>query len=187
MSKYFIHCWGQLASNELLSFWHRAASSALSSRQRQYRSRAPQHACLSFMEGAAIPACSGHAGSHATCDRGSAYVGERCGLWFPHGGVAPQVHRLHRETHCESTRRRLTCPGLRLPMTKGCLMTTGTTTLITESRGWVCRSEPQQAMEVLLVGPWSQSSGTHNTHSQQTSLCRGSQEQPVPQAMGQSS
>lgn len=108
------HCWGQLASNELLSFWHRAASSALSSRQRQYRSRAPQHACLSFMEGAAIPACSGHAGSHATCDRGSAYVGERCGLWFPHGGVAPQVHRLHRETHCESTRRRLTCPGLRL-------------------------------------------------------------------------
>lgn len=50
------HCWGQLASNELLSCLHRAASSALSSRQRQYRSRAPQHTCLSFMDGAAIPA-----------------------------------------------------------------------------------------------------------------------------------
>lgn len=50
------HCWGQLASNELLSCLHRAASSALSSRQRQYRSRALQHTCLSFMVGAAIPA-----------------------------------------------------------------------------------------------------------------------------------
>lgn len=50
------HCWGQLASNELLSCLHRVASSALSSRQRQYRSRAPQHTCLSFMDGAAISA-----------------------------------------------------------------------------------------------------------------------------------
>lgn len=55
LSKYFIHCWGQLDSNELRNFLHLETSSVFSSKHFQYSSRAPQQACLSFIDGAAIP------------------------------------------------------------------------------------------------------------------------------------
>lgn len=60
------HCWGQLDSNELLNFLHREASSVFSSKHFQYSSRAPQQACLSFIDGAAIP--SGLKLPTKTCD-----------------------------------------------------------------------------------------------------------------------
>lgn len=52
------HCCGQRASKARRSFWHSAAPSPWLSRHCQNSSRAPQHAFLSSIVGAAIPAAA---------------------------------------------------------------------------------------------------------------------------------